>query len=76
MVNSSTYFAKMRELVSLELREEQAAYQRNLETKGASLTGSIHEPGCRYPVRLGNEGYNALGQLLLEIHYPLAEDEV
>ena len=76
MVNSSTYFAKMRELVSLELREEQAAYQRNLETKGASLTGSIHEPGCRYPVRLGNEGYNALGQLLLEIHYPVAEDEV
>ena len=54
MVNTGTYFARMRELVALELREEQEAYQRSLEMKGASLTGSIHEPACRYPVHLGN----------------------
>lgn len=76
MVNTRTYFARLRELVALELREEQAAYQRSLESKGASLTGSIREPGCRYPVRLGNEAYNALGQLVLELRYEVDEDEV
>ena len=76
MVNTNTYFARLRELVALELREEQAAYQRSLEAKGASLTGSIHEPGCRYPVRLGNESYNALGLLVLELRYEVEEDEV
>ena len=62
--------------MTLELREEQMAYQRSLELKGASLTGSICEPSCRYPVRLGNTAYNALGQLTLELRYEVAEDEV
>ena len=76
MVNAGTYFSRLRELVALELREEQLAYQRNLEQKGASLTGSIQEPACRYPVRLGNNAYNPLGQLTLELRYEVSEDEV
>ena len=76
MVNIGTYFSHLRELVALELREEQQAYQRSLAAKGASLTGSIHEPACRYPVRLGNTAYNPLGQLTLELRYEVEEDEV
>lgn len=76
MVNTSTYFSRLRELVSLELREEQEAYRRSLEMKGASLTGAIHEPGCRYPVRLGNTAYNPMGQLTVELRYEVDEDEV
>ncbi len=76
MVNTGTYFSHLRELVALELREEQQAYQRSLAAKGASLTGSIHEPACRYPVRLGNTAYNPLGQLTLELRYEVEEDEV
>ena len=76
MVNTSTYFSRLRELVSLELREEQESYRRSLEMKGASLTGAIHEPGCRYPVRLGNTAYNPMGQLTVELRYEVDEDEV
>ena len=76
VVNIGTYFSHLRELVALELREEQQAYQRSLEAKGASLTGSIQEPACRYPVRLGNDAYNPLGQLTLELRYDVSEDEV
>ena len=76
MVNTGSYFSHLRELVTLELREEQQAYQRSLEAKGASLTGSIQEPSCRYPVQLGNTAYNALGQLTLELRYEVSEDEV
>ena len=76
MVNINTYFARLRELVAMELREEQESYRRSLETKGASLTGSIHEPACRYPVRLGNQTYNPLGQLTVELRYEIDEDEV
>lgn len=76
MANTGTYFARLRELVALELREEQEAYRRSLEMKGASLTGSIHEPTCRYPVHLGNTAYNALGQLTVELRYEVEEDEV
>ena len=76
MVNVSTYFARLRELVAQELCEEQQAYRQSLEKKGAFLSGSIQEPGCRYPVRLGSEAYNALGQLTLDLHYEVSEDEV
>ena len=76
MENTGTYFSRLRELVALELREEQLSYQRSLEQKGASLTGSIQEPACRYPVRLGAEAYNPLGLLTLELHYEVGEDEV
>ena len=76
MVNTGTYFSRLRELVALELHEEQEAYRRSLEKKGASLTGNIHEPGCRYPVRLGNTAYNPLGQLTVELRYEMEEDEV
>ncbi|MGX8712060.1 MAG: AAA domain-containing protein [bacterium] len=75
-MNISTYFSRLRKLVTLELREEQEAYRRSLEKKGASLTGSIQEPACRYPIRLGAEAYNPLGQLTLELRYEVAEDEV
>ena len=76
MVNVCTYFTHLRELVAQELREEQQAYRQSLEKKGAFLSGSIQEPGCRYPVRLGSEAYNALGQLTLDLHYEVSEDEV
>ena len=76
MENTSRYFSHLRELVTLELAEEQLAYRRALEEKGASLTGSLHEPSCRYPVRLGNTAYNAMGQLTVDVHYEVEEDEV
>ena len=76
MTNTGTYFSRLRELVSMELREEQEAYRRSLEEKGASLTGVIHEPACRYPIQLGNNAYNPLGQLTLELRYEVDEDEV
>ena len=66
----------MRELVVLELKEEQESYRRSLEEKGVSLTGAIHEPACRYPVRLGNTAYNPMGQLVAEFRYEVDEDEV
>lgn len=34
------------------------------------------ERPCRYPVRLGNTAYNPMGQLTLELHYEVDEDEV
>jgi len=74
--NTAQYFARLRELVDMELAEEQQAYRRSLEEKGASLTGIIHEPACRYPVRIGDSSYNALGQLTVEIRYDTDEDEV
>ena len=72
----SSYFAHLRSLVVMELEEERRAYQRSLEEKGATLTGTIHEAACRYPIRLGNNAYNALGQLTVDVHYEVDEDEV
>ena len=34
------------------------------------------ERPCRYPVRLGNTVYNPLGQLTLDLHYEVSEEEV
>lgn len=76
MTNTGTYFSRLRELVAMELREEQESYRRSLEAKGASLTGAIHEPACRYPIHLGNNAYNPMGQLTLELRYEIDEDEV
>ena len=75
-MTANPYFVRLRELVALELAEEQQVYRHSLEERGASLTGSIHDPSCRYPVRLGNPSYNALGQLTIDIHYDVEEDEV
>lgn len=76
MTNTGTYFSRLRELVAMELREEQESYRRSLEAKGASLTGAIHEPACRYPIHLGNNAYNPMGQLTVELCYEIEEDEV
>ena len=76
MTNTGTYFSRLRELVALELKEEQESYRRSLEEKGASLTGTIHEPVCRYPIHLGNNAYNPMGQLTVELRYEIDEDEV
>lgn len=72
----SDYFSRLRQLVAQELEEEKRAYQRSLEEKGASLTGTIHEAACRYPIRLGNNAYSPLGQLTVEVRYEVDEDEV
>ena len=73
----NTYFARLRELVSLELEEERQVYRRRFEQRGLSLTGAIIcEPSCRYPVTLGDTGYNALGQLTMHLRYDVSEDEV
>ena len=72
----SQYFAHLRELVSLELAEEQQAYRHSLEERGASLTGVIHDPSCRYPISLGGNAYNPLGQLTIEVHFDIDEDDV
>lgn len=77
MVNAGTYFSRLRELVALELREEQESYRRSFEQRGLSLTGAlICEPSCRYPITLSDSTYNALGQLTLQLRYEVSEDEV
>ena len=63
-------------MVGLELEEERRAYQRSIEEKSGMADGSICEPACRYPVRLGDEAYNALGQLTVELRYEVLESEV
>ena len=74
--STAAYFARLRELVALELKEEQAAYRRSLEAKGGSMSGRICEPACRYPVTPGGTDYNALGQLTLQLRYEVEPDEV
>ena len=75
-MNTASYFARLRQLVALELAEEQQAYRHTLEEKGATVTGTIHEPACRYPVSLGADAYNPLGQLTVEVRFEIDEDEV
>lgn len=76
MENTARYFSHLRELVALELEEEMSAYRRSFEEMRGMLGGSVCEPQCRYPVRLGGNDYNALGQLTLELLYDTLESEV
>jgi len=73
--NPNKYFSNLRELVALELKEEQQAYQRSIAELGTGTSG-IHESSCRYPVTLGAEAYNSLGQLTVELRYEVLESEV
>ena len=75
MEDTARYFSRQRELVALELAEEQQAYRRSLEAKGATLTGTIHEPACRYPVQLGATEHNALGQPTVTVRFDIDEYE-
>ncbi len=76
MTNTAAYFSHLRRLVGLELEEERRAYQRSLAERGASLSGTIREAACRYPVELGNSAYNPMGQLTVDLRYGVDEDEV
>ncbi len=76
MENTARYFSHLRELVALELEEEMSAYRRSFEEMRGMLGGSVCEPQCRYPIRLGGNDYNALGQLTLELLYDTLESEV
>ena len=76
MENVTKYYTHLREMVALELEEERRAYQRSIEEKSGLADGSICEPACRYPVQLGDEAYNALGQLTVEVRYEVLESEV
>ena len=70
------YFARLRQLVALEMHEEQEAFKRSLAAKGMSLMGAIVcEPACRYPVTLGNQAYNSLGHITLEVRFETSDDE-
>ena len=62
-------------MVALELAEEQQAYRRTLAARGVG-GGSVCEPSCRYPVAIGDESYNALGRLTVELRYEVLESEV
>ena len=74
--NISKYFSKLRELVALELEEEQQSFRRSIEERNGMLGSSICEPDCRYPVRLGTQEYNSLGALTIELRYDTQESEV
>lgn len=76
MENLAVYFSRMRELVGLELEEEQAAYRRAIEQRSTSPGGSICEADCRYPVRIGGHDYNSLGAITVELGYDTLETEV
>ena len=41
VVNVSTYYARLRELVALELQEERERYRRSFEERGLSPSGTI-----------------------------------
>ena len=76
MINVSTYFARLRELVAQELQEEQQAYRRTFERRDTPLTGAlISEPACRYPVELGDSSYNPLGQLTVQVRFDVSDEE-
>ncbi len=76
MINVSTYFARLRELVAQELQEEQQAYRRTFERRDTPLTGAlISEPACRYPVELGDSSYNPLGQLTVQVRFDVGDEE-
>ena len=52
VVNMSTYFARLRELMALELQEERERYRRSFEERGLSLSGTIiREATCTTPSR-------------------------
>ncbi len=72
----TVYFSRLRELVGLELAEEQSAYRRSIDEMRSMLGGSVCEPSCRYPVSMGGNDYNALGQLTLELRYDTLESEI
>ena len=76
MENVAQYFSHLRELVALELEEEQSAYRRSIEERRWMLGGSVCESDCRYPVRLGTQEYNSLGALTVELRYDTLETEV
>ena len=61
------------ELLKLELAYEREEYARSLAAN--HFSNQVQEPGCRYPVVLGNSAYNALDQLLLSVSYDVSEDE-
>ena len=76
MINVSTYFARLRELVAQELQEEQQAYRRTFERRDTPLTGAlISEPACRYPIELGDSSYNPLGQLTVQVRFDVGDEE-
>ena len=73
----STYFSRLREMVSQELQEERESYRRSFEQRGLSMSGAlICEPSCRYPIALDDTSYNAMGQLTLSLRYEVSEDEM
>ena len=77
MEKVSTYFSRLREMVSQELQEERESYRRSFEQRGLSMSGAlICEPSCRYPIALDDTSYNAMGQLTLSLRYEVSEDEM
>ena len=77
MMTAAHYFSHLRELVSQELTAEQQAYRQALEHKGLTMAGAVVcEPSCRYPVTLGDSAYSPLGQLTLDVRFPVSDDEV
>ena len=64
---------RLAELLKKEMAYEREAYALSLT---ADRIGSrMQEPGCRYPITLGRNEYNALDQLVLTLTYEVAEDE-
>lgn len=75
-MTTQSYFSHLRELVDLELHEEQEQYRRSLEEKNGIQTGAlVCEPACRYPVRLGAGGHSASGKTTVEVRFETRDDE-
>lgn len=72
-VNPIASLQHQAELLQKEMVYEHETYARSLT---ADRIGSrMQEPGCRYPITLGSNSYNALEQLVLTISFEVADDE-
>lgn len=69
----AAHFAKLTELVKLELLHEREAFRRPLSQE--SISGRTANGECIYPVELAGTNRNALDQLIVRIRFSNESDE-
>lgn len=72
-MNPVEQLSRQAELLKLELAYERETYARRLAAD--HFSSLAQEPGCRYPITLGNTSYNALDQLVVTLRYEVSDDE-
>ena len=65
--------AALDELLRMELDYETAAYNRSLVD--GNISGRANEADCKFPVTIGDAGYNAMNQFVVTVAYDTDGDE-